>query len=247
MDHQQLSRMPFEDYLSPRFDLDNIDRFYVRSSIYAALKAAVPHLSGTLLDVGCGKMPYKSVLMRPQGRTEKYLGLDLDIPVTEGYAAARPDLLWDGKTIPLADASVDSVMLTEVLEHCFDPSAVLKETSRVLRKDGFVFITVPFLWPLHDVPYDEYRYTPFSLEKHLAGAGYGNIRISALGGWNASLGQMLALWLNRSGLPDRRRRWLYRLFLKRVISGLYKRDRKPTNFLDNTYMITGLTALAQKS
>jgi ubiquinone/menaquinone biosynthesis C-methylase UbiE len=236
----------FEDYLAPRFDLDSIDRYYVRSSIVQALKESRHRLTGTLLDVGCGRMPYREILVQPQGATGRYLGLDLDIPVTEGYSEARPDLLWDGKTIPLEADSVDSVMLTEVLEHCFQPGEVLKETYRVIRKGGYIFITVPFLWPLHDVPYDEYRYTPFSLEKHLVGAGYVNIQVKALGGWHASMGQMLALWLNRSGLPQRKRKLLYDLFLKRAIKWLYKHDIKPKNFLDDTYMITGLTALAQK-
>jgi len=236
----------FKEYLSPRFDIDNIDRYYVRTSILGALLESRHYLTGALLDIGCGKMPYKEVLLRPQGHADKYLGLDLDIPATDFYSKARPDLLWDGKTIPLAEDSVDSAMLTEVLEHCFNPAMVLKETFRVLKKDGYLFITVPFLWPLHDVPYDEYRYTPFSLEKLLKNAGFKNVSIKSLGGWNASLGQMLALWLNRSGVPDRKRKLLYSFLLKRAIAWLYKHDRKPQDFLDNSYMITGLTALAQK-
>jgi len=237
----------FEEYLAPSFDLDNIDRYYVRSSIMAALQESRPYLTGTLLDIGCGKMPYKEVLLKPNGHVEKYLGLDLEVPATEVYSAARPDLVWDGNKIPLAENSVDSVMLTEVLEHCFDPGAVLKEAYRVLKSNGYLFLTVPFLWPFHDVPYDEYRYTPFSLEKHLKNAGFDQISIKSLGGWNASLGQMLALWLNRAGIPDRKRKFLYSLILKRAIAWLYKHDHKPQNFLDNTYMVTGLTALVRKS
>ncbi|HEY6900808.1 MAG TPA: class I SAM-dependent methyltransferase [Puia sp.] len=237
---------PFEGYLEPRYDLDNIDRYYARTSILNALQENKKYLTGTLLDIGCGKMPYREILTKPAGHTERYLGLDLEVAVTKDYSGSKPELLWDGKTIPLDADSVDSAMLTEVLEHCFDPQSVLKETYRVLKNDGYVFITVPFLWPLHDVPYDEYRYTPFSLEKHLAGAGFSNIRVKALGGWNASLGQMISLWLNRSGVSDKRRKLFYNLFLKRVIAWLYKTDYKPENFLDNVYMITGLTALAQK-
>ncbi len=237
----------FEEYVSPRFDLDNIDRYYVRSSIMSALVESRQFLTGTLLDIGCGKMPYKEILLKPKGQTDKYLGLDLQTPATESYSSSKPDLFWNGDKIPLPDSSVDSAMLTEVLEHCFDPASVLKETHRVLKDNGYVFITVPFLWPLHDVPYDEYRYTPFSLEKHLRNAGFQNVRIKALGGWNASLGQMLSLWLNRAGIPDRKRKLLYRLFLKKAIAWLYKHDHKPENFLDNSYMITGLTALAEKS
>ena len=235
-----------KDYLLPDFSLGSIDRYYARTSILDAIREHRQYLTGILLDVGCGKMPYREILLQPQGHTEKYVGLDLDIPVADTYSATRPDLLWDGRTIPLTAGCMDSVMLTEVLEHCFDPARLLKETWRVLRKGGHLFITVPFFWPLHDMPYDEYRYTPFSLEKHLFNAGYNNIQVKALGGWNASLGQMLALWLNRSGLSNKIRRILYSFFIKRAITWLYKHDRKPQNFVNQSYMITGLTALAEK-
>lgn len=249
MDHKRTPVMsrPFEEYLAPRFDLEHIDRFYARTSILKAILESRHLLTGTLLDIGCGKMPYKELLLKPQGQTERYIGLDLHTPATASYSQATPDLYWDARTIPMEANTVDSVMLTEVLEHCFEPAVTLKEAHRVLRKGGYVFITVPFLWPLHDVPYDEYRYTPFSLEKNLAGAGFQNIRINALGGWNASLGQMLSLWLNRSGsVSGAKRKWLYYLLLKRAVTWLYKTDYKPANFTDNTYMLTGLTATAQK-
>jgi SAM-dependent methyltransferase len=235
-----------QDYLTPDFSLGTIDKYYVRTSILEAIRQHRQYLTGILLDVGCGKMPYREILLRPQGHTEKYVGLDLDIPVANTYSMTKPDLLWDGSTIPLAEGCMDSVMLTEVLEHCFDPASLLKETYRVLRKGGYLFITVPFLWPLHDMPYDEYRYTPFSLEKHLLNTGFRNIQVKALGGWNASLGQMLALWLNRSGLSNKKRRFLYSSFVKKAIAWLYKHDRKPQNFINGSYMITGLTALAEK-
>ncbi len=99
----------------------------------------------------------------------RYIGLDLENnPIYEN----RPDITWKGNTIPLDDGSIDCAICTEVLEHLPDPEAVLSEIHRVLKPDGLVFISVPFLWPLHDVPYDEYRYTPFSLRRHLTASGF---------------------------------------------------------------------------
>jgi len=150
------------------------------------------------------------------------------------------------KKIPLEDNSVDSILLTEVLEHCFDPGLVMNECYRVLRSDGSILITVPFLWPLHDIPYDACRYTPFSMEKILYKAGFVDISINALGGWNASLGQMMGLWLNRSGIVGWRRKSIYILFFKHFIKWLYKNDHRPISFYDNTNMITGLIIHAKK-
>jgi len=243
MDYR-LKMEELKDYLAPEFSLKNIDRFYVRYSILRAINDYKHLLKGVLLDIGCGKMPYKTVLLQPGGPITKYIGLDLDQSISEAYSNA--DLFWDGKIIPMHNDAVDSVLLTEVLEHCFEPGIVIAEAYRVLRNDGSVLITVPFLWPLHDIPYDEYRYTPYSLEKLLAASGFKNIEIKGLGGWNASLGQMIGLWTNRSGINGWKRKALYTLFFRPFIKWLYKTDLPPTNFTDNVQMITGLVAYARK-
>jgi len=73
----------------------------------------------------------------------------------------------------------------------------MKEIWRVLKPGGILFFTVPFLWNLHEIPYDEYRYTPFALKRHLTQSGFNEIEIKAMGGWDAALAQMLGLWVRR--------------------------------------------------
>ena len=114
--------------------------------------------------------------------------------------------MWDGATIPMPDVSVGSCLLTEVLEHCPDPQAVLIEIHRVLKPRGFLFLTVPFVWPMHTVPHDEYRYTPFALRRMLDMAGFTDAKIEATGGRDAMLAVVLGLWARRLPLePDSRR------------------------------------------
>ena len=57
-----------------------------------------------------------------------------------------------GEHIPLRDQSVDVVFCYEVIEHVFDPVALLKEIRRVIRPSGSVFISVPNRW----APYDDH-------------------------------------------------------------------------------------------
>lgn len=235
-----------EEYLNPQFNIGNIDRYFVRKSILEGINEHKKILVGNLIDVGCGIMPYKSLLIEPLGFADKYFGLDFKNPVTKGYEGIEPDLYWDGNKIPLKENFADSILLTEVLEHCFDPALVLNECQRVLKSGGNILITVPFVWPLHDIPYDAFRYTPFSIEKFLKEAGFNNIQIKALGGWNASLGQMMGLWLNRSGIFGWKRKILYYGFFKWFIKWLYKNDHKPENFFDNSTMYTGLIIHAKK-
>ena len=236
--------MPQHDaFLHPKLSLDTQDRYIARSSILRALTSQLPHFHGTFLDIGCGVQPYRPLITAGPSRVERYLGMDLEGNPTSGYLRVRPDLFWDGLHMPLEDASVDSAMATEVLEHCPEPAVLLSEACRVLRPGGLLFLTVPFLWPLHDVPHDEYRYTPFALERLLKNAGFGEVVLTPLGGWSASLAQMLALWSMRSPMSPRGRKVFTRL-TRPLVAYLLKRDRIPDPMTNP--MITGLAGTARK-
>jgi SAM-dependent methyltransferase len=229
---------PFTD---PQLTRDTQDLYPVRSSILKAVKAAKPKFKGSLLDIGCGVMPYRELLTaQPSGITQ-YIGMDLG---SHGiYKKVPPDIEWDGRTAPLADASVDNAMAIEVLEHCPDPIAVLREAHRVMKPGGTFFFTVPFLWPLHDVPYDEHRYTPFAMERMLKDAGFTDVVVTPHGGWNASLAQMIGLWVSRKPMNERRRSMLKRVTLP-LVRRLLRSDS--VGNLQHGPMITGLSGTAVK-
>jgi glycosyltransferase involved in cell wall biosynthesis len=228
-----------DPFLNPPLTPENCDLYWVRTSIHRAVRQAMPFFHGTMLDVGCGVMPYRRMITQAPSRVTRYIGLDIE---TQIYNAAV-DLRWDGRRIPLPDASVDCAMATEVLEHCPEPLVVLKEIRRVLKPGGFFFFTVPYVWPLHDAPYDFFRYTPFALEKLLAEAGLEHGNIQALGGWNASLAQMLGLWLKRAPLSREMRenmtKQLYPFYQELVESDELPADPKAGNT-----MVTGWSGMA---
>ncbi|HEX8004643.1 MAG TPA: class I SAM-dependent methyltransferase [Mycobacteriales bacterium] len=223
-------------YLGVELSTETLDRWLARTSIEAALRRELPNVRGTVLDVGCGHQPYRSLLLE---RAERVVGVDIP---SERYGGH--DVAWDGVRLPVADASVDQVLLTEVLEHCPDAAAVVREAVRVLRPGGRLFFTVPFLWPLHDSPYDEQRFTPFALDRILRDAGLTDVAITAMGGWDASLAQMVALWVRRRPMGGRKRRLLSRLAVP-VVRALVKRDRPPAEFKDRV-MFPGLSGTAVK-
>jgi SAM-dependent methyltransferase len=230
-----------KEYIDVPLTHSNLDIFIVRTSIFNALKKVAPQLSGCLLDVGCGYMPYKSFLLSTNLQIKEYIGLDIHDNIYQ-----NTDLEWDGQTIPLTDQSVDCAIATELLEHCPNPELVLKEICRVLKPNGIIFLTVPYLWPLHCIPNDEYRYTPFSIHRHLLDSGFKDIKIQALGGWDASLAQMIGLWVKRR-LSGKKKRILSLIALP-IISLLLQID-KPVQRIEDfqeSSMLTGLAANATK-
>ena len=189
-------------------------------------------------------MPYKSIILSPPSLVQKYVGLDLHDGM---YACHGPfDLEWDGRRIPLEADSIDCAIATEVFEQCSEPEIVMREIARVLKVPGMLFFTVPFLWPIHDPPNDQYRFTPFALERHLRNAGFDGIKLRAFGGWDASLAQMIGLWVRRRPMNRLSRAVLSRVAVP-VVRFLAKNDCPPAMLdqFDQT-MVTGISGTAVK-
>lgn len=123
-------------------------------------------VSGRILDIGCAD---RWVERRLAAGCE-YIGLDFPATGAHMYGA-RPDVFADAAMLPLQGASVDTVVMLEVLEHLRCPRAALREVARVLRPRGQLLLTVPFLYPIHDAPHDYQRYTVHGLSREIEAAG----------------------------------------------------------------------------
>ena len=232
--------MIHDNFINIPLSRENLDRYYHRASILNALNKSLPHLSGRLLDAGCGQMPYRSHILNRSAVTE-YVGLDIE--TAKNYSdTVKPDATWDGKTMPFGDESFHCAFATEVLEHVPEPINFLSEIYRTLKTDGVFFFTVPFVWPLHETPHDEYRYTPYALERMLQKAGFSNIVLTPLGGWHASMAQMIGLWVKRSPLSTNKRKVLAYLLFP-FYKYLLKKDQK---IIGEGQMITGVSGIAYK-
>lgn len=235
--------MKFDNFINIPLSSKNLDRYYVRTSILEAITQNINKFNGMILDIGSGKMPYKEYILK-NSNVNNYVGLDIEDSLIYD-SKIRPDFTWNGVSMPFEDNSFECAFGTEVLEHCPNPEIVLKEVYRVLKQDGIFFFTVPFLWNLHEVPHDEYRYTPFSLQRHLENSRFKNVEMKALGGWHASMAQMLGLWVRRSPMSSRKRNFLSAI-LKPVIKILIKMDKNTNVSFVEGQMITGLYGTAKK-
>jgi SAM-dependent methyltransferase len=99
-----------------------------RADVLAARLSALLPPAARVLDVGCGDGELARCILdrRPDVRVE---GVDVFVrPHT-----AIPVQLFDGVTLPYADASVDVALLVDVLHHTDDPNVLLREVARVAR------------------------------------------------------------------------------------------------------------------
>jgi len=229
-------------FLMPKCSLRTLDNYLIRQSILNAITIQLNNFHGKLLDVGCGQMPYKSLVTSSPSKVAEYIGLDFE---NNAIHDNQPDITWINDKIPLNDNSIDCVLCTEVFEHCSDVEKVMKEIFRVLKPNGVLFFTVPFLWPLHEVPYDHYRYTPFSLRHHLTQCYFTEIVLKPMGGWDASLAQMLGLWVRRKPMGRSTRKCLS-LILLPIIWTLGKIDKKDNIMFSESDMLTGISGTARK-
>jgi SAM-dependent methyltransferase len=151
--------------------------------------------SGYVLDIGCAGGGVFSVLDKVDG----YCGLDY--PATaSGLYGTRPDIFADAACLPLADASFDTVLMLDVLEHVREPEAALAEASRVLRSGGRLLLIIPFAYPMHDQPHDYQRITEHGLVHRLHKAGLVVNQLCEAGGAGEAAASNFAIALSQGGI-----------------------------------------------
>ena len=105
------------------------------------------------LDVGGGSGPYR-----------KYFPNRICIDAAAGEGV---DAVGDAHDLSrFRDGEFECVLCTEVLEHLHTPQKAIDEMRRVLAPGGTLILTTRFIFPLHNIPGDYFRFTRYGL-KHL--------------------------------------------------------------------------------
>lgn len=210
--------------------------FIIRRGLYKGVSQFSGHMHGKLLDFGCGSKPYKTLFT-----VSEYVGTDVEVSGHD-HRNEEIDVYYDGKTLPFAGESFDSIFSSEVFEHVFNLSQILDELYRVLKPGGNVLITVPFVWDEHEIPYDFARYTSFGLKHILQEKGFVILQEKKTTGYVSTICQMWAAYVYQHIFPRQKgiRIALTPLFITPItVCGLFLSAILPknANFFHNNVMV----------
>lgn len=163
-------------------------RFYLNAMLSAT------EFYGRVLDIGGQKINKQGKFSPLLSRVESWEFLNID-------AETDPDYHCSAESIPVGDGHFDIILLIEVLEHLERPEVVLKEISRVLKRDGKVIASMPFLTPLHGCPHDFQRWSPDKISMEFTKAGLRIEKIEPMGGIASVILDLISKHARKSGFP----------------------------------------------
>lgn len=142
-----------------------------------------------VLDIGSGNARYLDLI---HSSNTLYT---IDYPATNQKYQSVPEIFSDARCLPVANSKVDVVLLFEVLEHVSEPEKVVREVRRVLCPDGEFYLSVPFIYPIHDAPSDYWRFTIYGITEILENNGFETIKLVTHGNTLVAALQMFNLGL----------------------------------------------------
>ena len=112
----------------------------------------------------------------------------------------------DGCAMQFADASFDTVLCVQVLEHVFDPIRMVAEVGRVLRPGGKAVLLIPCTSTMHLAPHYHGNFSRYWIQEALARAGLEIVELRELGGvWSTIASRALFFFLQAAryeGMSD---------------------------------------------
>ncbi len=130
-------------------------KYYLRSTyrrrrIDYLLKKYALNYQGIVLDIG-GRS--RGMFQKPKKNVIKWIFADIELK-------HKPDIRLDVADMqPIDNETIDVINAIELFEHVEKINEGISECYRVLKPDGKLILSIPFLYPVHADPYDFQRWT----------------------------------------------------------------------------------------
>jgi SAM-dependent methyltransferase len=199
------------------------EHYLVHRHLFAALTKSARFAQGKLLDIGCGNKPYEILF---QGRITEYLGCDI-----VQSSLKKADFICPASQLPFADATFDTVLSSQTIEHLEDTGRFIAEAHRVLKSGGCFILSGPMYWNLHEEPHDYYRFTKYGFTQLLQQGRFTVLDILPNGGKWSVLG---LVWIHTLPRGKNGRPW-FMSWINRIFA--YLDDRYPDYGNTSNYVV----------
>src|SRR3989338_7470769 len=137
-----------------------------RTFLYKHLENFAGRLNNKrILDIGAGIKQYQHLF----SENNRYESCDME----DGFhPGVKHDIIASIYEIPVENKKYDAVLMLQVLEHLEFPIKGLKEIFRLLKDDGYLFLSVPQAAGDHFEPHHYFNYTQYGLKSVLGQAGF---------------------------------------------------------------------------
>lgn len=143
----------------------------------------------TLYDIGCGSKPFSEFL---KDKVSAHIGVDID----DGfYDSSHIDVIGSAYEVPVEDNVADALVSSQVIEHLNRPVDAIQEMARLLKPQGILFLSFPFLYPIHAAPHDHMRYTEHYINEILEAHDFEIVKKSRIGGFWYCIGMYTGIYL----------------------------------------------------
>lgn len=183
-----------------------------KSHTRSILKEVLPkYCRGKVVDVGAGRGKYKKLILE---YADNYTAIDNESSYDqfgEKKFINKLDYARDALNTPFENESFDTVICTEVLEHIENPFILMKEMSRILKKEGCLILSSGWIALYHPEPKDYFR---FSKDGYLHLCEINNLEIKEVikkGGYFTMLFGLLTRYVDLHGKITRK---IYRRTIK---------------------------------
>jgi len=119
--------------------------------------------AGDVLDIG-GRDRGK--FKKPKNQVNRWIFGDIK-------KKHNPDIVLDVSNMGnIANETFDTVSAIELFEHVAEPEKGIAECRRILKKNGTLILSCPFLYPVHADPWDFQRWTKEKWKHELKKNGF---------------------------------------------------------------------------
>lgn len=208
-----------------------------RKGLYEFLESCYCQIpkGAKVLTVGSGGEINYLLSKHSDAKPFDVLSIDID-------DARNPDVVGDISSYSFGDEKFDFIIISEVLEHVKEPQLAVDNLHKHLEPNGVLVLSTPFIMPLHDRPYDFYRYTKYGLGYLLR--GFEDVEIKER---NSYFEAIDVLWVRIMMVGSRKSLLLSILIVPLVMVFKVPLSFLLTRWLPCDYMTTGYVATATKS